>query len=289
MKLKQSLGFMMAMLGITTLSHALEVQPGDFEILPDGKSLALLYYTHTQGNQFYQSGEKLSNHAELSTDIGLARFIHTIHPVENLSFEPQVILPFGQVKGSEDIAALGKASGVGDVIIGMPIKYALSPANTVSVAPFISIPSGSYHQNKALNLGENRWSTTVQTAWLHHFDQRFTLENILDATVYSDNDRYSGQSLNLEQDPKYEYQLYLRYNLSPITAFGIGGGWISGGETKLDGVGQNDKTNTTYAKITASHFFTPHFQTNFTIGRDLKVEQGVKQNLDVTLRLGYLF
>ena len=289
MKLKPSLVLIAGMLGLSTLSHAIEVQPGDFEILPNSKSLALLYYTHTQGDQLYQNDEKLSKHAKLSTDIGLARFIHAIHPIENLSFEPQVILPFGQVKASEDLAALGKVSGIGDVIIGMPIKYALSQANTVSVAPFLSIPSGSYHQDKALNLGENRWGTTIQTAWLHHFDPHFTLENIFDATVYSDNDRFSSQSLTLEQDTKYEYQLYLRYNPSPITAFGIGGGWIGGGETQLDGVEQNDKINTTYAKISASHFFTPHFQTNLTIGRDFKVEQGVKQNLDVTLRLGYLF
>ena len=289
MKFKQSFGLIFLTFGLSTLSHSIEVQPGDFEILPANKSLALLYYTHTQGDQLHQNNEKVSSHAKLRTDIGLARFIHAIHPIENLSFEPQVILPFGQMKASGDIATLGKASGFGDVTIGMPIKYALSPANTVSVAPFVSIPSGSYQQNKALNLGENRWNAALQTAWLHHFDQQFTLENIFDATIYSDNNRYSNQPLTLKQDPKYEYQLYLRYNPSPITAFGIGGGWIGGGETKLDDIAQKDKTNTTYAKITASHFFTPHFQTNLTIGRDFKVEQGVKQDMDVTLRLGYLF
>ncbi|MDS7932893.1 transporter [Acinetobacter sp. V91_7] len=289
MKLKPSFSLIMGTLGLSTLAHAIEVQPGDFEVLPDSKSLALLYYTHTQGDQLYQNGEKLSDRAKLQTDIGIARFISAIHPIENLSLEPQVILPFGQVKTSDDIAALGKASGIGDVMIGMPIKYALSPANTMAIAPFISIPSGSYYQDKALNLGENRWNGTLQTAWLHHFDQDITLENIFDATIYSNNDRYSRQSLTLKQDPKYEYQLYLRYNLSPITAFGIGGGWIGGGETKLNGVNQNDKVNTTYAKITASHFFTPLFQTSLTIGRDIKVEQGVKQDSDFTLRLGYLF
>lgn len=42
-------------LSIMPTSHALEVQPGDFEMLPDGKSLALLYYTYTQGDQLYST------------------------------------------------------------------------------------------------------------------------------------------------------------------------------------------------------------------------------------------
>lgn len=289
MKLKRFFALLTATVGFSTLGHALEVQPGDYELLPEHKSLALLYYTHTQGDQLYSDHTKLSSHADLETDIGIARFITSLHPIQNLSIEPQVILPFGQVKASGDLAALGTAKGVGDVTVGLPIKYAISPADTIAVGPFISIPTGSYQADKALNLGENRWSATLQTAWLHHFDSPFTLENIFDATAYSKNDRYSNQLQTLKQDVKYEYQVYLRYNLSPTTAFGIGGGWIGGAETKLNDLDQNDKLNTTYAKVTASHFFTPHFQMNFTMGRDLRVEQGVKQNLDMTLRLGYLF
>lgn len=285
----KNLVLIVSTLSIMSTSHALEVQPGDFEMLPDGKSLALLYYTYTQGDQLYQNADKVSDHAKLETDIGLLRYIHAIHPIENVSIEPQVILPFGKLRASQDLSALGNASGVGDVIVGMPIKWAPSSANTLAIAPFVSIPSGSHHQDQALNLGENRWNATVQTAWIHHFNQHFTLENIFDAAFYTSNNRYTVADLKLDQKTKYEYQVYLRYKPSPATALGIGGGWIGGGETQLNHVSQNDKLNTTYAKLTASHFITPNFQTNLTIGRDLKIEQGVKQNLDMTLRFGYLF
>ncbi|SDB93207.1 transporter [Acinetobacter boissieri] len=270
--------------------HALEVQPGDFEALPNGTAMGLVYYNYTSSKDLYANDRKVSSNAKLKANAGLARFIYAIHPIPNVSIEPQVILPFGRITTDGDISVLGKTTAIGDIVYGMPIKYIpdAAPKHTFGIAPFVTLPTGKYDNNRGLNLGENRWNTIVQLAWLYHIHPQFTLENIVDGTIYGKNSDYQGHS-TLKQKTKYEYQSYLRYNVSPATAFGIGGGWIWGGETKVNEINQDNRSNTIYGKLIATHFITPRFQVNMSIGKDFKAENGFKQDIDTYLRFAYLF
>lgn len=270
--------------------HALEVQPGDFEELPNGTTMGLLYYNYTSSKDLYANDRKVSSNANLKANAGLARFIYAIHPIQSISIEPQVILSFGRVTASGDIAALGKTTAIGDITYGMPIKYIpnFAPKHTFGIAPFVTLPTGKYDNNSALNLGENRWNAIVQLAWLYHIHPQFTLDNIVDGTIYGKNSDYLGHS-KLKQKTKYEYQSYLRYNISATTALGIGGGWVWGGETKVNYIDQDNRSNTIYGKLVATHFITQRFQINMSVGKDFKNENGFKKDIDTYLRFAYLF
>ncbi|WP_231999513.1 hypothetical protein [Pseudomonas extremorientalis] len=76
-------------------SQALEVAPGDFEPLPAGADAVLFYYQHTDRSELYQNGHRTSDNAKLSSDVGILRYIHAVGLGENLSWEPQILLPFG--------------------------------------------------------------------------------------------------------------------------------------------------------------------------------------------------
>ncbi|WP_455925192.1 transporter [Pseudomonas putida] len=272
-------------------AQALEIAAGDYEPLPAGMNALLLYAQHAESSDYYQQGDKVSSHFKLQTDVSLLRYIHSIAVGDNAVVEPQFILPYGHLHASGDASALGQTTGTGDLILGAPVKWTLPAANkdVVSLAPYLYVPTGSYDHNDALNLGENRWRLVLQGAYIHHFNEHWALDTAADVAWFSHNDDYTATGATLKQQARYEYQAYLRYNLSAATQFAVGGGRIEGGKTQVDGVDQDDRTDTTYLRVMATHMLTPSWQMQVEAGRDLDVEQGFKEKARVNVRLAKLF
>lgn len=272
-------------------AHALEITAGDYEPLPVGMNALLLYFQHAESSDFYQQGSKVSDRFKLRTDVSLLRYIHSIGISDGVVVEPQFILPYGHLKASGDASALGSTTGTGDLILGAPVKWTLNTANKdiFSLAPYVYIPTGSYDRNDALNLGENRWKLLLQTAYIHHFNAQWALDTAADVTWFGRNNDYGSNGDTLKQKARYEYQAYLRYNLSPATQFGIGGGRIEGGRSRVDEVSLDDRTDTTYVRAMATHMLTQTVQMQVELGRDIEVEQGFKEKARLNLRLAKLF
>lgn len=272
-------------------AYALEFSPGDYEMLPADKSLALAYFQYSHSDDYYSQGKKVDADYRLRTQATLLRFIHGFRPAENISIEPQVIVPLVSADAMGDARALGNASGLGDVIFGVPFKFNLDAQgrDLLSLAPFIYAPTGSYDQQKALNVGENRWRYLLQGVWIRHFSASWAFETGADVSWVTANDAYGANSSTLRQSPRYEYQAYLRYNLTPATQFGIGGGWITGAESRVNGTAQDDRLNSSYLRLSAAHFVLPGVQIQLSAGRDIAVEQGFRQDTNISLRLGLLF
>lgn len=272
-------------------TQAIEVAPGDFEPLPAGANALLLYYQHADRSDQYQNGHKVSDNAKLSSDIGILRYVRAIGLSEDLSWEPQFLVPFGQMNASGDIGALGDTRGIGDPIISAPLKWTLPTANkdVFALAPYLYIPVGSYDKNDALNLGENRWRATLQAAYIHHFSQKWALDTVAEASWVSANNDYGSTSVKLEEDTRYEYQSAVRYAWTPSTTFAVGAGYISGSATTVDGIDQHNGVSTSYARFTVTHFIEPTLQIQAQIGKDIEVEQGLKEDARLNLRLLKVF
>ncbi|WP_024676552.1 transporter [Pseudomonas syringae] len=285
-----------ALAGFTTLSgsavtHALEITAGDYEPLPAGMSALLVYAQHAENSDFYSNGHKVSDDFRLKTDVGLLRYIHSFALSSNAVIEPQFILPYGHLKADGEANSLSQTTGTGDLILGAPVKWTLSTAHrdVFSLAPYLYVPTGSYDNDDALNLGENRWRLLLQAAYIHHFNEKWALDTAADASWFSHNTDYGPGSATLEQKTRYEYQAYLRYNLSPQTHFAFGGGYINGGENRVGGIDQDDRLGTAYIRMSATHMLTPSIQVQAVIGRDVEVEQGFMEKSRLNLRLAKLF
>lgn len=276
---------------LTVQAQALEISAGDYEPLPPGMNALLLYFQHAESSDFYNRGDKVSDSFNLKTDVSLLRYIHSIGAGENAVVEPQFILPYGHLRASGDASALGQTTGTGDIILGVPVKWTLNTANKdiFSLAPYLYVPTGSYDRNDALNLGENRWRLLLQGAYIHHFNAEWALDTAIDASWFSHNADYSANSATLRQETRYEYQAYLRYNLSTQTQFAIGAGRVEGGKTSVNGIDQDDRTGTTYARVMATQMLTPSVQMQVEAGRDIEVEQGFKEQARINLRVAKLF
>lgn len=283
-----------ALLAASLARHAgaLEVTAGDYEAPPPGTNLAVLYLQHADRSDFYVDGAKVSDNFRLRSTIGIARFIHVARLGGNAVIEPQAILPFGRLRTGGDAAFLGNAGGSADAIVGAPVKVVLDTTtrDTVSVGPYLYLPTGSYEADKGLlNLGEHRWKALLQLAYIRHFNASWALDLVGDVTIHGKNDNFGAQHAVRKQDPRYEAQAHLRYNLSPATVMSAGYGLISGASSEVNGVDQQDRTRTRYARLTAAHFIDATTQLQAQLGQDVAVANGFREKARVNLRLLKLF
>ncbi|MBV4502636.1 transporter [Pseudomonas shirazensis] len=287
----KQLRYLMLAAAVPCLSaQALEVTPGDYEALPVGATVGLVYYQHSTTNSAYAQGHKASSDFNLTSDIGILRLVHAYRLTDQLSIEPQILLPFGHVSSGGDASALGSTRGVGDVTVTAPLKYRLNDANDILAATvYLTAPTGNYDRDDALNLGENRWKADLQAAYIKHFGEKWAVDLVGDAIWYGDNDDFTANSVRREQDVSYAAQLMGRYIIDPGTSLAVGVGHSWGGENRVDGTAQDDRGETTNFRVTAAKFFTAQDQLQIQLGRDLAVENGPKENFRLNLRYARVF
>ncbi len=287
----KQLRYLMLAAGVPSLcAHALEVSPGDYEALPVGATIGVLYYQHSTTDSAYAKGHKVSSDFNLTSNVGILRLLHVYQLTDRLTIEPQFLLPFGSVSSGGDASALGDTSGIGDLVLTAPLKYRLNDANDILAATvYLTAPTGSYDRDDALNLGENRWKVDLQAAYVKHLGEKWAVDLVGDAIWYGDNNDFGSGSVRREQEVSYGAQLMGRYIVDPGTSLAVGLGHNWGGENQVAGTAQDDRTQTTNFRVTATKFFTAQDQLQMQLGRDLTVENGPKENFRLNLRYVRVF
>ena len=174
-----------------------------------------------------------------------------------------VALPFGQVDGSLTArppfnGISGDASGVGDVVLGAVIglkgspslslqDYAkFKPGFSIGALTKLTLPTGSYTQDKALNLGANRWNLQLGApmGWVigeSYLDPKLTSFELLPSvTFYGDNDE-PFRANTTSQEPIFRLEGHITRNLNKAVWISADALVSNGGETETDGVDNNNR------------------------------------------------
>lgn len=272
-------------------AQAMEISSGDAEPLPDRATAVLVYGQHAQRKSLYAGGSKVPGNNRLSSDAGLLRVVHARQLSNGLVIEPQFILPVVRLNAGADVSSLGTTRGTGDLIVAVPIKLGLDTAlgDVLSFVPALSLPTGHYRSQDALNAGENRWGLIMQVAYVHRFSRDWLLDAAADVTLAADNDDYGPRRTRYAQKAKYEFQAYLGHQLMPTTRLSFGIGHVTGGLASIEGAPQGQGLRTSYGRVALAHFLTPTLQLQTKLGRDLAVRQGFKEDYRLELRLATFF
>lgn len=271
-------------------SMALETAPGDYEPLPADANALLIYGQYVRSNDYYASGNKVSNDFQFHSEIGLLRYIHAFALGSNAVIEPQAILPFGLLAAGGNASFLGSNSGVGDLILGSPVKIGINQAKDVlALGPYIYLPTGTYDPDKSLNLGANRWKFLFQLAYIKHFTHDLAWDNVADVAFSTTNNQANSLGQSEGTRPRYEFQEYLRYNMTQTTTVGGGFGYVLGARDTLAGQLQPDMLHELYTRIEVTQFLGKTWQVQGELGRDISASQGFKESLRINLRLAKLF
>jgi hypothetical protein len=143
------------------------------------------------------------------------------------------------------------ASGFGDPGVGFTVNLYGAPtlanfydvANyeprlTVDVAALLTIPIGEYDEDKAVNIGQNRWWGRVAVPVVFHFGSyaplyRTSLEVTPAVLVFAKNDDYLGQ--DLENDPLFQLEAHLTHDITRKFFAAIDFMWRNGFKSELNG------------------------------------------------------
>lgn len=290
-KKNYALAGLCSLLSMPVLSAQVATDPGDYSPLPAGLDLAILYMQHTEHEDFYASGNEISDLAgieKLTTDIGLLRWVHFID-IGGYIFDPQVIIPFGKV-ALDTTGGTISSSGVGDPLVGgtMWVYNNTETKQAFGLTGLISIPIGKYDGDTGpVNIGENRWKLITQAAYVTPLTETFSLDLIAEYTFFGENDDF--YSASKDQDDQYGVQLHLTKTFTPSTSASLSYYHDFGGETSLNGVKQNDKLNNSSFNVTLTHFIQPDIQMMLEYGRSIDTYNGFFETDRINLRFVKIF
>jgi hypothetical protein len=268
----------------------------DLAPLPAGTNLFITYYNSISSDASYADGSKVNEDFNLDGRIGIFRgaFYYKIGGFTALT---DVVQPFGSTSarttlpGETSHVHLSSPSGLGDFVLHQAVWLINDPASQFYFAPdlFITMPTGEYDHDKAMNLGGNRWAFRPGFGIVKGIGSKGTLVQLRGSVeFYTKNDEYLPAKFEQKKDPVYEFQSFLIQFLDPGTFLALEYNYTCGGETKLDGVKQDDETKTHAMGFTVMRMITANTQLIIKYKKDVDVENGPKTDT-LGLRLAYLF
>jgi hypothetical protein len=117
-----------------------------------------------------------------------------------------------------------------------------TPETFASVHLVATVPTGSFDADDPVNVGSNRWTLTPTINYSFTPDAGLTwLEAYGTVKLFGENE--AGTS-SLEQDPLYLIELHASRNVTPDLWFSADAFYDLGGETFVDGIGQENAADT---------------------------------------------
>ena len=103
----------------------------------------------------------------------------------------------------------------------------------------VQLPTGEYMEDKAINLGSNRFTFRPQLGVMHtRHNWSFELTGAV--SFFTDNDSFFNGN-RLERDPLYTLDSHIVYTFQSGLWAAISGGLTTGGQTAVNGREKNDR------------------------------------------------
>lgn len=232
------------------------------------------YYSHIDSNTQLDTSLPV-NGLDIKMDMGMVRYAYSF-PVAGKTGGVQFLLPYTWAEASFDstLPVIGglrfKKDGVGDIttvlaanLFGAPaltkeefVKAA--PETLLTAAVFITVPTGQYDGHDLVNFGGNRWVIKPQLAFNHPFGQSMISVNG-NVAFYTENDNYRQSNGNgkLKQNLLGTLEAHYSYKFNRALWAGAGVVYSNGGETRINGVDQDNAQDTLKLSIGGSMNFSP--------------------------------
>ncbi|MGB1141598.1 MAG: transporter [Halioglobus sp.] len=120
----------------------------------------------------------------------------------------------------------------------------------IGVSLRVDAPWGDYNNENLINSGSNRWTFKPEIG-ISNRRGKWSIDAAFAARLFTDNDNFRGD-VTLEQDPLYQAQLHLIYDLPKGRWISLNGNYFWGGETQKDGVDADDRQENSRLGVTLS-------------------------------------
>ncbi len=276
---------------ISTVNAAVnEVIPGDYEAPAIGINLATLYLAQRKMAGPYVGGNKLTNESVTSL-ITAVKLTATID-VGGYTVCPMIALPYSVTKSNGDTmsAIIGhESSGFADIVVGATGWLINDKQKNQYLAATLLFfaPTGEYNSQQLLNIGENRYKSTLNIGYIQKISDNFLIELSPELAVYGDNS--DSLRRKIEQNPSYALTTTLRYNQTPQLTLFSGFQQNYGGETIVNSVAQNDASRMQKATAGMYYYTLGGTQILLRYAKEFGTQDGMRITDDFLLRFQWWF
>jgi len=231
---------------------AQDIEPRQYANTPAGVNFLISGYAYTEGGLSFDPALPITN-PELETNSAVFGFARSLD-FGGRSGKIDVIVPYTWLSGSADLngePVTREVDGPSDPRFRISVNLYGAPSLTmkefpayrqdliVGVALQVSAPWGQYDDERAVNIGTNRWffkpSIGVSKAvgpWI--------LEATTAVTLYTDNTDFFGGKTR-EQDPLYSVGTHVIRSFRRGIWGSVDATFFTGGSTTVDGVAEPNR------------------------------------------------
>lgn len=232
---------------LVSLANAQDLDPRRYINLPINQNFIVGAYSFSEGDVNTSPSLPLED-AILKIDGAAVIYARTFALAGNLA-SMDLVIPYLCADGSAlvgDVRRSRKTCGTGDTLLRFTYNFYGAPA--VDIGEFrkqkkgivlgasvqISIPTGSYDDDKLLNIGANRWyirpEIGISVPW-----RKWSFEFNAGVRFFTNNDKFFG-NVEVKQDPLYNIQAHVIYDLTRRQWLSLSGNYFFGGDTYQDDI-----------------------------------------------------
>ena len=238
---KLKLLYVITLAMMSNISFAIDLQPGEIKAPVGTFNAAQMSYVYVEKGDKYTHGSKTSSTSNIKQNAFLLRLSHAFE----INQIPAIVYAASSINHLEnrDVpnAANTNSNGIGDTTLVFALWPYVDRAKEeyLGLATYLTLPTGEYDKNSAVNIGSNVYQTAFQAGYQRKLVNNVNWMSALDVVLAGDNNQFLGNK-KLEKDPLYNFQTGLQYVFNPTYSASVGYFYTVGGESTLDGADRGD-------------------------------------------------
>jgi hypothetical protein len=226
---------------ISNITFAIDLQPGEIKAPAGTFNAAQMSYVYVEKGDKYTHGSKTSSTSNINQNAFLLRLSHAFE----INQIPAIVYAASSINHLEnrDIpnAANTNSNGIGDTTLVFALWPYVDRAKEeyLGLATYLTLPTGEYDKNSAVNIGSNVYQTAFQAGYQRKLIDNVNWMSALDVVLAGDNKQFLGNN-KLEKDPLYNFQTGLQYVFNPTYSASVGYFYTVGGESTINNIDQGN-------------------------------------------------
>lgn len=238
---KLKLLYVITLAMMSNISFAIDLQPGEIKAPVGTFNAAQMSYVYVEKGDKYTHGSKTSSTSNIKQNAFLLRLSHAFE----INQIPAIVYAASTINHLEnrDIpnAANTNSNGIGDTTLVFALWPYVDRAKEeyLGLATYLTLPTGEYDKNSAVNIGSNVYQTAFQAGYQRKLVDNVNWMSALDVVLAGDNNQFLGNR-KLEKDPLYNFQTGLQYVFNPTYSASVGYFYTVGGESTVNSIDQGN-------------------------------------------------
>ena len=238
---KLKLLYVIALAMMSNITFAIDLQPGEIKAPVGTFNAAQMSYVYVEKGDKYTHGSKTLSASNIKQNAFLLRISHAFE----INQIPAIVYAASTINHLEnrDVpnAANTNSNGIGDTTLVFALWPYVDRAKEeyLGLATYLTLPTGEYDKNSAVNIGSNVYQTAFQAGYQRKLIDNVNWMSALDVVLAGDNKQFLGNN-KLEKDPLYNFQTGLQYVFNPTYSASVGYFYTVGGESTLNSIDQGN-------------------------------------------------